>query len=171
MLLMEYVTLGKVIDAFNLDGTLKIISSTFYAEKRYKKGNQIDLVYPNGNRETVTVVKYRHNKDIDFVKVEEINTKEEALERKGCFVEALKDNKVLNKGDYYFSDLEKCDVYDSNGCRLGKVKKVEEFPSCDTLRVVRDNGKDFFVPFVKDFIISVDIENQKIIINVIEGML
>ena len=168
---MEYVTLGKIIDAFNLDGTLKIVSSTFYGEKRYKKGNTVDIVHPNGERETVTIENYCHNKDIDFVKVKEINTKEEALERKGCFIEAEKDAKVLEKGDYYFSDLEKCDVYDSNGCRLGKIKKVEEFPSVDTLRVGRENKNDFFVPFIKEFIVSVDIENKRIVINVIEGML
>ena len=168
---MEYVTLGKIVDAFNLDGTLKILSSTFYAEKRYRKGNKIDIVYPNGIRETVTVMNFRHNKDIDYVKVEEISTKEEALERKGCFIEAIKDNKYLNKDEYYFSDLEACDVYDNNNCRLGKVKKVEEFPSCITLRVGRENKKDFFVPFIEQFVISVDIENHKIIINVIEGML
>lgn len=168
---MEYLTLGKVIDAFNLDGTLKILSSTFYGEKRYKKGNKIDLVYPNGNRETLTVEKYHNNKEIDFVKFSEINFKEEALERKGCYLEVIKDNKCLDKDEYYFVDLEGCEVYDTNNCRLGKVKKVEEFPSVDTLRVSRENNKDFFVPFIEQFIVSVDIENKKIIINVIEGML
>lgn len=168
---MEYLSLGKIIDAFGLDGTVKILSSTFYGEKRYKKGNKIDLVAPNGERETLTVISYRRNQDLDYVKFEEINSKEEALERKGYFLEVERDNKTLNKGDYYFVDLEKCDVYDTNNCRLGKVKKVEEFPSCITLRVIRDNNKEFFVPFVKDFIVDVNIEELKITINVIEGML
>ena len=170
MLLMEYLTLGKIIDAFGLDGTVKVISSTFYGEQRYQEGNIIILEYPNGKTEELTVVSYRASKDIDFIKFEEINTKEEALERKGSFLKVEKDNSTLNKGDYYFSDLEKCDVYD-NESRLGKVIKVEEFPSVITLRVKRDNGKDFFVPFIKEFIKKVDIKNYKIYINVIEGML
>lgn len=171
MLLMEYLSIGKIVDAFRLDGTVKIVSSTFYASKRYKKGNKIILISSKGDRETLTVSSYRNGKDIDFVKFEEINSKEEALERKGSFLEVEKDDKALNKGDYYFVDLEKCDVYDTKGCRLGKVIKVEEFPSVITLRVRKDNNKDFFVPFINEFIFSVDINEHKIIINVIEGML
>ena len=170
MLLMEYLTLGTVIDAFGLDGTLKVISSTYFAEKRYKKDAKILLFNKKNEYEILTIVSFRTNKGIDFIKTQEITTKEEALERKGSFLKVEKDNSTLNKGDYYFSDLEKCDVYD-NESRLGKVIKVEEFPSVITLRVKRDNGKDFFVPFIKEFIKKVDIKNYKIYINVIEGML
>ena len=168
---MDFLRLGKIIDAFSLDGTLKILSSSYFSEARYKKGNIIYLVSSSGNREEVKVENYRASKDIDFVKVNSINTKEEALERKGWFVEVEKDNSVLSKGDYYFSDLEKCDVYDEESRLLGKVKKVEEFPAQITLRVARKDKPDFFVPFIKEFIVSVDINNKKITVKTMEGML
>ena len=168
---MDYLRLGKVIDAFSLDGTLKILSSSYFSEKRYQKGNNVYLVSPNNERLLYTVEAYRNQKDIDFVKLKEITSKEEALERKGWFVEVSKDTSVLSKGDYYFSDLEECEVYDENNKRLGKVKKVEEFPAQITLRVARDFNRDFFVPFIKEFIVSTDIENKKIVIKVMEGML
>ena len=47
---MEYLRLGKIIDAFSLDGTLKILSSSYFSEKRYQKGNVIYLVSPAGER-------------------------------------------------------------------------------------------------------------------------
>ena len=168
---MEYVRLGKVIDAFSLDGTLKILSSSYFSDKRYQTGNVIYLLSPNNERLLYTVENYRNNKELDFVKLKEISSKEEALERKGWFVEAVKDESVLDKGDYYFSDLEECTVYDEKGRLLGKVKKVEEFPAQITLRVSRDYNRDFFVPFIKEFIVSVDINNKKIVIKVMEGML
>ena len=168
---MEYVRLGKIIDAFSLDGTLKILSSSYFSDKRYQAGNVIYLLSPNNERLLYTVENYRNNKDLDFVKLKEISSKEEALERKGWFVEAVKDESVLSQGDYYFSDLEECEVFDENNKRLGKVKKVEEFPAQITLRVARDYNRDFFVPFVKEFIVSVDINNKKIVIKVMEGML
>ena len=168
---MEYVRLGKVIDAFSLDGTLKILSSSYFSDKRYPAGNIIYLLSPNNERLLYTVENYRTNKELDFVKLKEISSKEEALERKGWFVEAVKDESVLSQGDYYFSDLEECEVFDENNKRLGKVKKVEEFPAQITLRVARDYNRDFFVPFVKEFIVSVDINSKKIVIKVMEGML
>ena len=168
---MEYLRLGKIIDAFSLDGTLKILSSSYFSEKRYQKGNVIYLVSPTEERIEAKVISYRASKDIDFVKVDIINTKEEALERKGWFVETKKDNTVLEEGDYYFSDLEDCEVYDEESRLLGKVKKVEEFPAQITLRVARKDKQDFFVPFIKEFIVSTDITNKKIVIKVMEGML
>ena len=168
---MEYLRLGKVIDAFSLDGTLKILSSSYFSEKRYQEGNVITLVSPNGEREDVTVISYRGAKELDFVKVKEITSKEEALKRKGWFVEVTKDNSVLSKNEYYFSDLEKCDVYDEQSRLLGKVCKVEEFPAQITLRVARNNKPDFFVPFIDTFIVKVDIVEKKVVIKVMEGML
>ena len=58
-------------------------------------------------------------------------------------------------------------MLNSNHEILGKVSKVEEFPAQITLRVQRKGKPDFFVPFIKQFIINVDIENKEIIINVI----
>lgn len=168
---MDFLRLGKIIDAFSLDGTLKILSTSYFSEERYQKGNTIYLVSPNGERDEVIVESYRASKDIDFVKVSSINTKEEALERKGWYVEVEKDDSVLSEGDYYFSDLEGCDIYDEECRLLGKVKKVEEFPAQITLRVTRKDKPDFFVPFIKVFIDSVDINNKIIVIKVMEGML
>ena len=54
---------------------------------------------------------------------------------------------------------------------IGKVKKVESYASYDTLRIERENNKDVLVPFVKAFIKEVNIEERKITINVIDGLL
>lgn len=168
---MEYLRLGKIIDAFSLDGTLKILSSTYFSEERYQEGNIIYLVSPSGEREEIKVLSHRASKEIDFVRVEGINSKEEALERKGWFVEVAKDNSFLNKNEYYFVDLEQCEVFDEDNNLLGKVKKVEEFPAQITLRIARKEKPDFFVPFIDQFIVKVDINNKKITIKLLEGML
>ena len=168
----EYLLLGYITDAFSLDGTFKVLSKTDFAEKRYQEGNEVFLYQPNTKqRMTVIVESYRGSGQFDFVKVQGINSKEEALEFKGYEIQALKDYKNMDKDTYYFSDLVGCNVMDENGTIYGVVKQVEEFPAQITLRVKRENGKDFLVPFVKFFIKNIDIENKKITINVIEGML
>lgn len=169
---MEYLTLGFIADSFGLDGTLKIISKTYFSKQRYKKGNKI-FIYnkKDDTRIEYTVSSFRSSGDIDFVKLEEINTKEEALELKNQEVQVVKKLDDLPNGFYYFSDLQGCKVIDTDNNVLGIVKEVEEFPSQITLRVKRDGKADFFVPFVKAFIINVDIELKQITINVIGGML
>ena len=169
---MEYLSLGKVIDTFSLNGTLKLISTTDNGKLRYKKGNKVFLVNPeNEERKEVTVVSYRSNGQFDFVKVEEINIPEEALEYKGFEIQVVKDRNDLKEGYYFYSDLRGCTLINQEDKEFGKVIEVEEFPAQITLRAKANNGKQFFVPFIKDFIISVDIDNKVIKVNVVEGML
>ena len=168
----EYLLLGYITDAFSLDGTFKVLSKTDFANQRYKEGNEIYLYQPNTKqRMTVTVESFRSNGQFDFVKVQGINSKEEALEFKGYEIHALKDYKNMDKDTYYFVDLVGCKVVDGKGQDLGIVRQVEEFPAQLTLRVKRNGKEDFFVPFIKAFIRRVDINKKEIEINVIGGML
>ena len=77
----------------------------------------------------------------------------------------------MKKGYYYYSDLVGLDVYFDNGDYIGKIKKVEEYNSYATFRVSRDNNKDVLIPFVKAFVKSVSLEENKVIVNYIEGLL
>ena len=168
----EYLLLGYITDAFSLDGTFKVLSKTDFADKRYQEGKEIYLYQANTKqRMTVVVESYRSSGQFDFVKVQGINSKEEALEFKGYEIQALKDYGNMDKDTYYFVDLVGCKVLDEKGQELGVVKEVEEFPAQLTLRVKRAGKEDFFVPFVKAFIRRVDINKKEIEINVIGGML
>ena len=168
----DYLLLGYIIDSFSLDGTVKVLSKTDFAKIRYQKGNTV-FFYSSKTKERtpMTVVSYRTSGQFDFVKVEEINSPEEAQGYKGYEIQAEKNYKHMDKDTYYFDDLVGCDMLDENGKVLGKVSQVEEFPAQLTLRVKRDKQPDFLVPFVKAFIRNVDIEKKQIVINVIGGLL
>lgn len=169
---MEYLSLGKIIDSFGLDGTAKIYSTTTLGNKRYTQGNSLFVFNPQTQeRNTVTVEKYRHSGLLDFVKFAEINNPEEIKGLKGCTIEVIKDYKDLKEGEFFFADLKKCKIVDQNNNELGTVIEVEEFPAQITLRVKKKNGQTFFVPCVAEFIKNISIDEKIIQINVIEGLL
>ena len=169
---MEYLLLGTIIDTFGLDGTLRIYSTTNNGKKRYKKGAKVFLYNEKEEqRLEMTVEKYRNNGHFDYVKLAEINNPEDGIKYKGYEIQVIKDRSDLEVGYYFYSDLVNCEVLDDKGNALGVVSKVEEFPAQLTLRVKRQGKPDFFVPFIKQFLINVDVENKKITINVLEGML
>lgn len=168
---MEYVKLGTIIGSFSLDGTLKVISTTDFAKERYKPGNTIYLFNKEKEYMELTVVSFRMNGKLDFVKVNEITTKEEAESYKGCDLLFNKEEASLPKGYYHFADLEGCEVFLEDSTSIGKVIKVEEYPAQNTLRVKTNDKKEILIPFVNAFIIKVDINNKKIIVRLIEGML
>lgn len=166
---MEYLIVGKIIDTFSLDGSIKILSSSSNQDIRYKKGNKLYIKVENEYL-CFTIDSYRKSGNLDIVHFVEITTVDEALSFKGKEVLAIKDNNDLKEGYFFFVDLEGCKVF-SEGKELGTVIKVEEFPAQVTLRVKALSGKEFFVPFIKVFINNVDIENKTIDINYMEGML
>lgn len=168
---MEYLSLGKIIDSFGLDGTAKVFSTTSNAKQRYKKGSTLFLSKNGDDLFEVTVDHYRENGRFVFVKFSNINVKEEMEQYKGYEVLVEKNASDLKVGYYFYSDLEGCSILDEDKNKLGIVSKVEEFPAQLTLRVKREKGHDFFVPFIKQFILNVDIEKKEITIKVLEGML
>ena len=168
---MEYLLLGKVVDKFGLDGTIKIYSTTNNADLRYKKSAKVFLFDEKTNERTeYQVESFRKSGVFDFVKLKGFDANK-AESVKGFEVQVLKNTNDLEVGYYFYSDLIGCKILDENKNVLGIVKNVEEFPAQITLRVKRENGKDFFVPFIKQFIKKVDIENKNIEIIVLEGML
>ena len=169
---MEYLSLGKIIDSFGLDGTLKVYSTTDNGKLRYKKGAVVFLYNERDDSHIEKkVISYRASGNLDYVKLEGIDNPEDAKSLKGFEIHTIKDRNDLKVGYYFYSDLLDCNIIDQDNNVLGVVSKIEEFPAQLTLRVKRKNGKDFFVPFVKAFIKSVDVDKKEIHINLIEGML
>ena len=87
-----------------------------------------------------------------------------------CKLFALKDENILSKNQFYYVDLIGCKLVSQNNEDIGEVAGIEEFPAQTTLSCI-NNGKKYFVPFIDQFILKVDIENKLITVNVIEGLL
>jgi len=62
------------------------------------------------------------------------------------------------------------EVYSAEGEYLGKVNVVYQTGANDVYEVVNKN-KSFLIPAVKDVVKEVNIENNRMVINVIEGLL
>lgn len=158
------------MDSHGLDGAVKVYSTSTNQDIRYKKGNVVFVTLKNGENKSLTIESASKSSPIVIVRFKEIKDPNEAKQLKGLELLVIKDYKDLKEGYYFYSDLKGCSII-SKGRNLGKVIEVEDFPAQLTLRVKGENGKQFFVPFIKQFINKVDIENKEIVINFMEGML
>ena len=168
---MEFLAVGQVVRTIGLKGEVKIYPSTHFRDTRFKKGSRVFLLNENNEVEReLTIKTHRTNGNCDNLIFEEISTIEEAekLNKKYLFVE--KNQEILGKNEYFYSDLIGMKVDFDNGKEIGVVKAIEEYTSYATLRV-KTNGKDVLIPFVQAFIKSVSLEEKHIIINYIEGFL
>ena len=168
---MEYLTVGTIVRTVGLKGEVKVYPSTNFRDSRFSKGSHLFILDKNNKivRE-LTVKSHKINGNCDNLIFNEISSIEEAEKLVHEYLNVVKDNAFLKKGEYFYSDLVGLDAYFDNGTLIGKVKKVEEYTSYQTLRV-KTEGKDVLIPFVKAFIKEVSLEEKKIIIKFIEGLL
>jgi 16S rRNA processing protein RimM len=66
-------------------------------------------------------------------------------------------------------ELTGCRVVDENGKNFGEVNEVINNPANDLLQVMK-NGKEYLVPMVKEIVKKVDVENKRIVIEVLDGL-
>lgn len=168
---MEFLTLGFVSGSHGLDGTVKVISTSHFARERYSKVKDFYLLDKDGKRIKLSLISFKIQGEMHYLKFKEITNPEDAKMYKSSELQIDKSEATLPKGYYLFADLVGCEIFDNSGEMHGIVCKIEEFPAHTTLKVQKKDGKFFFVPFIDKFIISVDIENKKITIKLIPGML
>jgi 16S rRNA processing protein RimM len=70
--------------------------------------------------------------------------------------------------EFYYSDLTGLDVLDQNGETLGKIIAVQDFGAGDLLEVRPKRGRSFYIPFTKDFVPAIDLENGRVSVSLPE---
>ena len=164
---MEFIKIGKIINTFGIKGELKLDVYTDFIDERFKKDT---TVYVGEDKIAFVMKNFKIHKDyllIQFKDNEDINLVEKY---KNMYVYKSKDDiKPLKEGEYYFSDLINLDVYVNEGL-IGKVIKVESGIRSNYLRI-NTNDQEKLVPFLPAFIEKVDLQNKKIVVKKIEGLL
>ena len=164
---MEYIRVGNIVNTFGIKGELKVRSLTDFVEDRFSKGREL-YIHKDNIYIPVIVKNCREHKGfllVLFEGLEDINLVEKY---KTCDILIKKDDiPVLTSGNYFF-DLKGCDVYYNDRC-IGKVSTVDDGYQA-VLRI--DNGeKQILIPYVDAFIKNVNIDDKRIDVDVIEGML
>lgn len=164
---MEFIKIGKIINTFGIKGELKLDVYTDFIDERFKKDT---TVYVGEDKIAFVMKNFKIHKDyllIQFKDNEDINLVEKY---KNMYVYKSKDDiKPLKEGEYYFSDLINLDVY-VNEELIGKVIRVESGIRSNYLRI-NTNDQEKLVPFLPAFIEKVDLQNKKIVVKKIEGLL
>lgn len=164
---MEFIKIGKIVNTFGIKGELKVETYTDFADIRFKKDS---IVYVGEDKIAFTMKNHKNHKGFELIQFkdnEDINLVEKY---KNMYIyKDSNDIHKLPKGEYYFSELKDLDCYVLEKL-VGKVKFVEEGIRSNYLRIIVD-GKEKLVPFLPQFIENVDLDNKRIDIKNIEGLL
>jgi 16S rRNA processing protein RimM len=71
----------------------------------------------------------------------------------------------LKEGEFYFRDLIGLSVESESGEKLGEVKEVFNYPTTDAFDVRLNNGRKITIPFKKEIVKKVAVDEGKIIVD------
>ena len=163
--LLHIATIGKTV---GIKGDMKLHIKCDFPEQ-FVKG----ATFLINKKERITL------SDVDLerglVRINNITNPEDAKKFTNAKLfttyEETRKNCHLNEGEYFWFDLEDCEVYEENNL-LGVVKEIERLNNTNYLSIQTDEcliekglPKSFLVPFIKPFKVSVDINNKRIVLN------
>lgn len=165
----EYVDIAKILKSHGIKGYCNIYFLTDFPE-RFSDLDKVIIRNDNNSLE-LTIEDFRFTTSHNLLKFEEINNPEDINKYRGYFISVPKDQRFdLPDDNYYIDDLLNMEVFYENGDYVGKVINVYS-SNQDILEIQKPNNKTYLVPFVNDLIPTVDLENNKIIVKKISGLL
>jgi len=168
--MVEYLKIGQIISTHGIKGEVKIYPLTDDV-KRFKKLKQVWMESPDGYRaQKVESVKFV--KDFPIIKLENINTMNDAEKLRNKYIYVDRENAVkLPKDTYFIADLIGMQVFTEEEKLLGTLTDVFSTGANDVYEITPPEGKSFLIPAIGDVILDVDIEGRRMKVKLLEGLI
>ena len=163
----DYIKVGKIVNTHGVKGCIKCIPLTDDLERF----EELEYVYTEKDNIKRTIDDVWYQKGLVCLKLKDIDDMNKAESFKDTYISIVEDQlRVLPENSYYLFDLEGMDVYSNNGDYIGKISEVYQTGANDVYEV-KNNKNSYLIPAIKDVVKSVNIQDKKMIINIIEGLL
>lgn len=164
---MDYIKVGKIVNTHGVKGYVKCIAMTDDLE-RFEELKYVFTEKDNIKR-MIKDVLYR--KGMVFLKLNNIDDMETAESFKGTYISILEDQlRKLPQDSYFLFDLEGMEVYSTDADYIGKISEIYQTGANDVYEV-KNKDKTYLIPAIKDVVKLVNVQDKKMIINIIEGLL
>ncbi len=163
----KYIETGKIVGTHGVKGMVRVqpwsdsgeflsAFKCFYLDDKGNRKIELQSAKPHGN--------------VVIMAIKGINSIEEAERLRNSVIYIDRADVKLPEGRYFITDLLGCQVFDADsGEELGKITDISETGANDVWHITRE-GKEYLVPAIDEVIISVDTENEKIVIRPIKGI-
>ncbi len=168
--MQDFFEIGQVVNTVGLKGEIKINPFTDNLEQ-FDKGKKI-ILEKNKNQTEFEIEQVRFHKLQVILKLKGIDIIEEAEKLRNSYVIVKrKDKEELPDDTYYIVDLIGLNVYLEDNTLLGEITDVFPTGSNDVYVVKTEEGKQILLPAIKDVVKEVNLSENKMIINLIEGLI
>lgn len=166
----EMLKVGVITSTHGVRGEVKVFPTT--DEVSRFKGLK-ELVLDTGREKLSLEIEgvkfFKQMVILKFKGLDNINDVEK-YRQKSLYV-YRKDAVRLKKDEYFIADLIDMPVYGEQGERLGVLTDVMSTGANDVYVIRRENGgRDLLVPAIRQCILSVDVEEPRMVVRLLEGL-
>lgn len=166
---MQELEIGQIVNTFGIKGMVKVVPFTDDI-RRFDNLKQVYIESKNSKKE-YQIEEVKYHKNMVLIKFKGIDKVEDAENLKNYYLKIdRKDAIPLKENSYYIVDLLGLEVYTDENIFLGKLDDIFNTGSNDIYVVKDEKGKQILLPAISDVIKKVDIENKKIIVHLLNGL-
>ena len=156
----RYLEIGKIVAVQGLKGEVRVEpwcdSPEFLCE--------FDTL-----KTPVEIVRSRPHKNIVLMKIEGIDTPEQAQTLRGRVLYMDRNDVELEEGTYFVQDLIGLEVSDADSGEVyGTLTNVTATGANDVYQI-KNGDKEYLIPAIPDVVVKTDIEGGKMLIRPFEG--
>ncbi|MFB4184713.1 MULTISPECIES: ribosome maturation factor RimM [Bacillus amyloliquefaciens group] len=169
----RWFNVGKIVNTHGIKGEVRVISKTDFAEERYKPGNTLYL-FAEGTAEPikVTVSAHRLHKQFHLLQFKEMPSLNEVEHLRNMVIKVPEEDLgELEEDEFYFHEIIGCEVVSEDGELIGTVKEILTPGANDVWVVARKGKKDALIPYIASVVKDININEKKIKIHVMEGLI
>ncbi len=161
---MNYIYIGDIVNTHGIKGEVRILSHFKFKSSVFIKGTSL---YIGKDKVKLVINSYRKHKVYDMVTFVGINDINDVLEYKGEPVYI--DRNEVHIDGVLNEDLIDMSVY-GNDSFVGRVTDILNNGLYDILIIENENNRNL-VPNIDEFVLNIDLDNKRIDINMIEGLI
>ena len=164
----EYLVVGRIVRPHGIRGGL-IVEPQSKIITNLTSGMQIFL---GSNYDVFTVRRFSPHRKRYLLNLETINTRDDAEIYRDVMVYLhFEDTEPLPEGEYYDWQLLGLTVITDDNEILGKLEEIIETGANDVYLVRTGSDDEILIPAIESVIKTVDLENNKMIVHLIPGLL
>ena len=165
----KYLEIGQIVNTFGIKGMVKVKPFTDNIE-RFSNLEKIYIKNKSGQTE-YKIQEVKYHKNMVLIKFEGIENPEQAdLLRNSYLIVDRETEEPLEPGRYYIVDMIGLDVFTDDNEYLGKLEDIYNTGSSDIYVVKNELGKQVLLPAIEDVIKNIDMDNKKVIVHLIPGL-
>lgn len=161
---------GAITSTHGIRGEVKVFPTTDDVN-RFKKLKEV--VLDTGKEQiTLQIQGVKFFKQFVILKFKGIDNINDIEKYKGKSLFVTRENAVkLEKDEYFIADILGSTVEDEDGNILGALKDVIVTGANDVYVVENEEGKELLFPAIKECVLNVDLEQSKITVHIMPGLL